>query len=84
MTPYQVILSKLAQRQLAAIWVSAADRAEITQTEKRIYQALTTDPKSAAREITPGFWLIQDPPLRVYFEINDVHKIIRVTDVFSP
>lgn len=84
MTPYQVILSKSANRQLAAIWISSTNRAEITQTEHRIYQALTTDPKTAAREITPGFWLIQDPPLRVYFEINNVHKIIRVTNIFSP
>lgn len=84
MTPYQVIMSPMAHRQLAAIWIASSNRAEITQTEERIYQALTNDPKSAAREITPGFWLIQDPPLRIYFEINDVHKIIRITDVFSP
>jgi hypothetical protein len=84
MSPFQLVWSTSALDQLAEIWGPATNRLEITRAQHRIDKALETDPKSAGREVTPGFWLIQEPPLRVYFEINDVHKIIRVTDVFSP
>jgi hypothetical protein len=82
MTPFQVIWSPEALRQLAALWITATNRSEITRAQHRIDQALAADPKSAGRELSEGLWKLDDPPLLVFYEINDVHKAIRVTDVY--
>lgn len=81
MTPIQVIWSTEALRQLAALWNAASNRLEIARAQHRIDQA--RGPKSAGHELSEGLWKIADPPLLVYFEINDVHKILRVTDVYT-
>jgi mRNA-degrading endonuclease RelE of RelBE toxin-antitoxin system len=79
---YQVIWSTAALRQLAALWMAASNRMEITRAQSRIDKALALDPKSAGKEIADGLWRIRDDPLLVYFEINDAHRILRVTDVY--
>jgi hypothetical protein len=84
MTPYQVIWSKEALRQLAALWVPATSpvRLAITRAQHRIDIALTQDPISAGTLLSSeGLWKIHDPPLLAFFEINDTHRILRVTDV---
>jgi hypothetical protein len=83
MTPFQVIWSPTALRQLAAMWNAATSpvRLEITRAQHRIDQALAHDPKSAGQELGEGLWKIRDDPLFAFFEINDVHRILRVTDV---
>ena len=81
MTPYQVIWSKEASRQLAALWLPATNRADITRAQHRIDQALARDPMSSGRVLSEGLWKIHDAPLLAFYEINDVHKIVRVTDV---
>jgi hypothetical protein len=68
---------------LAALWTAATNRLEITHAQHRIDQALAYDPKSSGRELSEGLWRIGDSPLLVFYEINDVHKIVRVTDVYT-
>lgn len=80
--PYQLFWSPSALDQLAAIWLSAPNRSDIWRAEHRINQALATDPKSAGQELSEGLWKLHDPPLLVFYEINDVHKAVRVTDVY--
>ena len=84
MMPYQVIWSPNALLQLAAMWNLATSpvRLEITRVQHRIDQALAHDPKSAGLELSEGLWKIHDPPLLAFYEINDVHRILRVTDIF--
>ena len=84
MTPFQVIWSSEALRQLAALWnaVTPLDRLEITRAQHRIDQALARDPSSVGHELSEGLWKIIDSPLLVFFEINDVNRILRVTDVY--
>jgi hypothetical protein len=82
MMPFQVIWSSEALRQLAAVWNSATNRLEITRAQHRIDQALTRDPKSAGRELSEGLWKTGDPPLLIFYELNDIHKAVRVTDVY--
>jgi hypothetical protein len=79
--PFQVIWSNDALTQLVAFWVPAANRLDITNAQHRIDQALAQDPKSAGRFLSEGLWKIHDPPLHVFYEINDVHNLVRVTDV---
>ena len=83
MMPFQVIWSPGALRQLAALWNAASNRNEITRAQHRIDVALARDPKSAGRELSEGLWRIDDPPLVAFYEINDFHKILRVTDVYA-
>jgi hypothetical protein len=52
MTPFQVIWSRQALRQLAALWNVATKRAEITRGQHRIDHALANDPRSAGRELS--------------------------------
>ena len=84
MTPYQVIWSSAALRQLAAIWnpASSADRLAITRAQHRIDKALAHDPKTAGHQLSEGLWKLHDPPLLVFYELNELHKILRVTDVY--
>ena len=65
------------------MWVAATDRNEITRAHNRIDKALGRDPKSAGQELSEGLWKIDDPPLLAFYEINDVHKAVRVTDVYT-
>ena len=83
MTPFQVIWSSNALVQLAELWNNSTKRADITKAQFRIDLALAKYPHSAGRELSEGLWKIQDSPLIAFFEINDVHKIVRVTDVFT-
>jgi hypothetical protein len=84
MTPFQVIWSPNALSQLAAVWNPATSpvRLEITRAQHRIDQALGDDPKTNGTELSEGLWKIHDAPLLVFYEINDTHKILRVTDVY--
>ena len=81
MTPFQVIWSSEALRQLAFSWNAATNRIDITRAQHRIDRALASDPKSAGRELSEGLWKIKDASLIAFFENNDTHKILRVTDV---
>jgi hypothetical protein len=84
MTPFQAVWSPQALHQLAALWNTATKpvRLEITRAQHRIDRALAQDPKSAGHELSEGLWKIQDPPLLAFFEMNEVHRILRVTDVY--
>ena len=79
--PFQVIWSNDAITQLAALWVPSANRLEIARAQHRIDQALAQNPTSAGRLLSEGLWKNHDPPLLVFYEINDVHNLVRVTDV---
>lgn len=83
MTPFQVFWSSEALRQLAALWTAGTNRLEITRAQHQIDQALSSGPKSAGHELSEGLWKIDEPPLLVFYEINDVHKAVRVTDVYT-
>ena len=83
MTPWQVIWSREALRQLAAMWLAATDRREITRAQHRIDKTLARDPMSGGQELSECLWKIHDPPLLAFYEINDVHKAVRVTDVYT-
>jgi hypothetical protein len=80
--PWQVIWSTEALRQLAVLWMTSASRTDITRAQYRIDQSLAQDPKSTGQELAEGLWKVRDDPLLAYFEINDVHRILRVTDVY--
>ncbi len=84
MTPFQVIWSSNAVVQLADLWNKSQRRAEITKAQFRIDIALASDPHSAGRELSEGLWKIDDSPLLAFYEINDVHNIVGVTDVYTP
>lgn len=85
MTPFQVIWAPGALAQLAALWNAAtsSERLEITRAQYRIDKALAQDPEAAGYELSEGLWRIYDPPLLVFYEINEVHGILRVTDVYA-
>ncbi len=83
MKPFQVIWSSNSLVQLAELWNNSNKRAEVTKAQFRIDVALANDPHSAGRELSEGLWKMADSPLLAFFEINDVHKIVRVTDVYT-
>ncbi len=83
MTTFQVIWSRDALVQLADLWNNSSTRAEITKSQARIDELLRNAPQSAGRELAEGLWKIADGPLLVFFEINDIHNIVRVTDVYT-
>ena len=83
MTSFQVLWSREGIRQLAILGTAASYRFEITNAPFRIDQALSADPKLAGRELSEGLWRIAALPLIVFYEINDIHKAGRVTDVFN-
>lgn len=84
MMAFQVIWSAQALRQLAAMWnvASKSLRLEITRAQHRIDQALASDPKTFGVELSEGLWKIHDSPLLAFYEINETHGILRVTDVY--
>ncbi len=81
MNSFTVISSDDAEAQLAALWMVAADRSAITTAQHQIDQALAADPHRAGRALSEGLWRIDVPPLKAFYEIDEIKRLVRITGI---
>ena len=79
---FTVIWPPSALQQLADMWVAAADRAEVTAASYRIEEQVRRNPLEAGE--SRGRYderVVIDPPLRVFYLVDEFNGTIRVTSV---
>ena len=80
--PYRVEWGADARDTLAEIWLAASDRAAVTRAQHQIDQVLTTFPASG-EPLSEGIYVVEIPPLRVYYEIDAENLLVTVTNLGS-
>ena len=83
MTEYSVVLTDDAEDQLADIWISAAHhRREVTAAQHSIDLRLARDPFEKARHVSEGLYCTAEPPLVVYFAVDQSKRVVEITDIY--
>ena len=77
---YTVVATRKARRQLARFWTAASspDRGEITRASAVIDATLRNHPKAIAKARPEGLFIADEPPLRVYFEISEPDRLVKI------
>lgn len=81
MTRYTVTWHPEAENELTALWLSAADRSEITSAVRAIDLALACDAATKGIQIADGLRAFLEPPLRVLFMTRDADRVIEIVFV---
>jgi hypothetical protein len=81
MTRYTVTWEPEAEEQLADLWMAAPDRAAVTAAESAIGAALARNPAGVGSEVAEGLRLFTVPPLRVFYEVSEADRLVRVSVV---
>lgn len=79
---YLVVWTPSAEQQLAAVWLAAAHRANVTAASATIDQLLATDPEQQG---VPNFDTVRTlvvDPIGVDFEVVDADRIVYVLTVW--
>jgi hypothetical protein len=78
---YTVIWEAGVLSVLASIWLQAPDRQAVTRAQANIDHRLATDPLAYSTQVTEGLYAIEDPPLRVQFEVSEDDRLVTVVSV---
>jgi plasmid stabilization system protein ParE len=78
---YAVVWTKAALDQLAEAWVNAADRAAVQRASNRIDALLGSAPRAHGESRGGNDRLRFEPPLAVYYRIDDSDKKVFVISV---
>jgi hypothetical protein len=81
MKQFTVIWHRDVQEALAELWLSAAEPAAVTSAGDLIDHMLASDPLAGAQEVSEGLFRLDVPPLRVYFEVSEADRVVRVARV---
>ena len=83
---YQVFWVPDAEQDLAAIWLDADDRRQVTNAAHAIDSTLQIDPESAGESRDEGRRIFWEPPLGVIFVVSEPDRRVSVLNVwrFAP
>jgi hypothetical protein len=70
-----------AEAELAEIWLASESRDRVASASHAIDFALAQNAASVGSPLTEGLRAIDEPPLRVLFEILDDDRLVRVLKV---
>ena len=79
---YTVIWTRLAEGQLAAIWVAASDRRAVTAAANKIDTLLSSDPDSQGESRPRGRRILLEAPLGVIFRVRHSDQTVFVLEVW--
>ncbi len=81
---YSVIWQRVAEGELAPVWLAASDRNAVTRAASRLDAQLASDPLHLGESRTSSVHRIAfDSPLGVEFEIVEDDKLVIVQGVFA-
>ena len=78
---YTVVWEADALSILAAIWLQAPDRQAVTRAQATIDRQLATDPLSYGTPVSEGLYALEEPPLRVQFEVSEEDLLVTVVSI---
>jgi len=79
MARYTVTLHPEAERQLATIWLGAADRDEVTRASHVIEMLLARSPEVAGESRGANSRICFVPPLAATFELREADRLVQIT-----
>jgi hypothetical protein len=79
---FTVVMSPIAEHQLAEIWMQASDRAKVSQAFDRIETLLKREPHSLGRLHPSGWRVVTISPLAVTFRVSVDDRMVKVMSVF--
>ncbi|MCE9555668.1 MAG: hypothetical protein K8T91_20150 [Planctomycetes bacterium] len=80
---YTIRWRTAAEEELAKIWLSAHDRAVITQAAREIDRVLEFEPESVGESRPHGRRVTHVAPLGVTFQIFPAQRIVRVVEIWQ-
>lgn len=78
MTKRTVVWDKLAENELASIWLGSGQSQSVTQASYAIDRDLTKDAERYGSPLVEGLMVIERPPLRAVFVIEPDDMLVRV------
>ena len=81
MKSYQVEWDKTAEDLLATFYLRIKDPNTVWPAQYRADRRLEQRPRTAGVELSEGLWQIVEPPLKVFYEIDDAKRLVTVTYV---
>jgi plasmid stabilization system protein ParE len=82
MTPYHVDWTDAALDMLADIWTQATNRAAVNAAQNQIDALLARDPSGYGQLRSEGLYKLIEPPLVVFFAIDEAQKVVEISDVW--
>jgi len=79
---YTVVWAPGAEQDLAAIWASAADRAEIARAANSLDRQLSLDPGDVGESRPDGKRIGYSLPLGIHFRVREADRLVRVLTVW--
>jgi hypothetical protein len=81
MKAYGVEWDDAAADLLAAHYLRVSDPNTIWPAQYRADRRLEQRPRTEGIELSEGLWQIIEPPLKIFYEIDDAKKLVTVTHV---
>ncbi len=78
---YAVTWERIAEAQLAALWIRSANKSAVTGYIDQIDRALERDPHGQGESRNAGTRLAFFRPLAVRFHVDDTRRVVTVTAV---
>jgi mRNA-degrading endonuclease RelE of RelBE toxin-antitoxin system len=82
MTHYTVEWRPEAIDDLTDIWSVAPDRRAITLADRVIERLLYRSPQQVGQHVAEGLYKLHEPPLLVFYEIDDNKSFVYVTNAY--
>ncbi len=80
---YIVRWKRTADGQLAQVWLDAPDRMAIIAAVDEIDRTLANDPHAASESRSGSMRVMFVPPLGIFFEVDESHKLVEVLKVWT-
>jgi len=81
MTPFTIVWLPDAEDQLAALWLQARDRGDISAAQSRIDAELAFDPAKKGAPVAEGLRQVTVAPLKAFYEVHESESKVEVTAV---
>jgi len=79
---YTILWVSAAEAALAAIWLNAEDRTEITRAAYELEELLRRDPENEGESREEGRRILLEAPLGVKYRVFPQDRIVRILDVW--
>ncbi|MCI0458142.1 MAG: hypothetical protein L0Z62_14355 [Gemmataceae bacterium] len=79
MTRYTVTWTRVAEDQLAEIWMQASDRGAVNAAQNAIDDELAVDAEQKGTEVVEGLRELTIPPLKAFFEVEEMDRRVQVS-----
>jgi plasmid stabilization system protein ParE len=80
---YDVRWKRSAVSRLAQLWLEASDRSAVTEAVDRIDRQLAIDPQHAGESRSGDIRVLFEPPVGVFFEVEEHARAVHVLRVWT-